>query len=67
MNARYGPNRMRSTTAPEIRAAVMMANVPWYAMNRTCGMVPLASVPTPASSAFVVPPIQAFPSAKARL
>jgi hypothetical protein len=30
-------------------------------------MVPFASVPTPASSAFVVPPIQAFPSAKARL
>ena len=30
-------------------------------------MVPLASVPTPANSAFVNPPIHAFPSAKARL
>ena len=36
-------------------------------MKRTWGIVPLASVPTPASSTFVVPPIQAFPSANARL
>ena len=38
---------MRSTIAPEISAAVMMANVPWKPMNRTCGIVPLASSPTP--------------------
>ena len=35
------PKRMRSTIAPEISAAVMIANVPWYAMNSTCGIVAL--------------------------
>ena len=29
---------MRSTIAPEISAAVMIANVPWKAMNSTCGI-----------------------------
>ena len=33
MNARYALNRIRSTIAPEINAAVMIANVPWNAMN----------------------------------
>ena len=33
---------MRSTMAPEISAAVMIANVAWKAMNRMCGMVPLS-------------------------
>ena len=32
---------MRSTTAPEMSAAAMMANVPWKAMNSRCGIVPL--------------------------
>ena len=30
MNRQYGPNRTRSAIAPEIRAGVMMANIPWY-------------------------------------
>ncbi len=34
---------MRSTTAPEIRAGVMMANVPWKHMNSRCGMAPGAN------------------------
>ena len=34
MKIRYAEKRMRSTIAPEISAAVMMQNVPWYAMNR---------------------------------
>ena len=29
MKVTYAENRMRSTTAPEISAAVMMQNVPW--------------------------------------
>jgi hypothetical protein len=29
MNARYAGKRIRSTMAPEIRAAVMIAKVPW--------------------------------------
>jgi hypothetical protein len=49
MNPRYGPKRIRSTTAPEMSAAVMMAKVPWYAMNSRCGVPPQAppSSPTP--------------------
>ena len=30
----YGPKRMRSTIAPEMSAAVMIANVAWYAANK---------------------------------
>jgi hypothetical protein len=29
MKTRYGAKRMRSTIAPEMSAAVMIANVPW--------------------------------------
>jgi hypothetical protein len=36
MNA---PKRIRSTTAPEISATVMMQNVPWNAMKSRCGIV----------------------------
>src|SRR5688572_3349407 len=32
MNTRYAENRIRSTTAPEISAAVIMQNVAWNAM-----------------------------------
>jgi hypothetical protein len=31
---------MRSATAPQISAAVMMANVAWKVMNTVSGMVP---------------------------
>ncbi len=58
---------MRSTMAPEMSAAVMMAKVPWKAMKSTCGMVPLASAVTPDSQALSRLPIHADPSAKARL
>ncbi len=33
------PKRMRSTTAPDTRAMVMMQNVAWNAMKRRCGIV----------------------------
>ena len=48
---------MRSTTAPEISAGVMIANVPWNAMNSRCGMAPCASMPTPRSPAKLSEPI----------
>ena len=47
MKSMYALNFIRSTMAPEMRAAVMIANVPWYDMKSTCGMVPCASRPTP--------------------
>jgi hypothetical protein len=45
----------------------MMAKVPWKAMKRRWGMLPLASRPTPRRRAWPSPPIQGLPSAKARL
>ena len=36
---RNGPKRMRSTTAPETSAVVMMQKVPWKAKNTSCGIV----------------------------
>ena len=65
MNARYAPNRIRSTMAPEIRAAVMTANVPWNAMNSTWGIVPCGSSVTPLSRPNCSPPIHAVPGANA--
>ena len=65
MKATYALNCIRSTTAPEMSAAVMMAKVPWNAMNRRCGMEPLGSTPTPSSSAIEKSPNQALPSPKA--
>jgi hypothetical protein len=56
---------MRSTIAPEISAAVMIANVPWKAMKRACGIVPFASSPTPFMNAFEKSPSQLLPSVKA--
>ena len=58
---------MRSTMAPEISAAVMMAKVPWYAMNSRCGMVPLGARSTPFSSALLNPPSHGEPSENDRL
>ncbi len=44
---------MRSATAPEIRATVMIANIAWKATNTSAGMVPTsgiaAAVPASAS------------------
>ena len=36
---------MRSTMAPEISAAVMIANVPWKHMKSRCGIVPCSDEP----------------------
>ena len=53
---------MRSTIAPEISAAVMIANVPWKHMNSTCGMRrPVGSSPTPRRNSREVSPIQLLP------
>jgi hypothetical protein len=60
-----GEKRMRSTMAPEISAAVMIANVPWKHMNRSCGMVPCSARPTPLRNIFEVSPIQLLPAPKA--
>ena len=43
----------------------MIANVPWKAMKRTCGTVPLGSSPTPASRKFEKPPDNEDPSPNA--
>ena len=56
---------MRPMTAPEIRAAVMMANVAWYDMYSRWGMLPLASRPTPRRNRYDASPIQSEPVEKA--
>ncbi len=56
---------MRSTTAPEMSAAVMIANVPWNAMKSRCGMLPRGSSPTPARRASESPPENADPGPNA--
>ncbi len=38
-NTRNAPNRIRSTTAPETSATVMMQKVAWKTMNTRWGMV----------------------------
>jgi len=65
MNAVYAENRIRSTIDPEISAAVMIAKVPWNPRNSACGMVPLASIPTPLRNAFDRSPSSALPEVKA--
>jgi hypothetical protein len=52
-------NRMRSATAPVIRATVMTANAHWYIANAMCGMVavPFGSGPTPLKNAKSNPPM----------
>ena len=63
MNATYAEKRMRSTMAPEISAAVMIAKVPWKAMNSRWGIAPCpcGSSPTPRRKKFEVSPIQLLP------
>ena len=39
MKTRYVENRIRSTTAPETSAAVMMQKLPWKAKKTRCGIV----------------------------
>ena len=56
---------MRSTMAPEMSAAVMIANVPWKHMKSRCGIVPCSERPTPFRKTRDVSPIQLFPGAKA--
>ncbi len=57
---------MRPTTAPEMSAAVMIANVPWNAMKSMSGMVPLGPIPTPFRKSIERSPTKAPPSPKAR-
>ena len=38
-NSKKGPKRMRSATAPVIRAGVMAANMHWNMAKARCGMV----------------------------
>jgi hypothetical protein len=51
---------MRSTTAPEMSAGVMTANMAWNSMKAACGMVGArsfaASAPTPRRPAKERPP-----------
>ena len=56
---------MRSTIAPEMSAAVMMANVPWKHMKSRCGIVPCSDRPTPLRKTRDVSPIQSLPGANA--
>ncbi len=58
---------MRSTTAPLIRAGVMIANIAWNITKTYAGMVPLSCPLSPASPTFWRLPTRAFPpGAKAR-
>src|SRR5688500_5662502 len=71
MNITYAENRIRSTMAPEMRAAVMMQNVAWNAMYSMWGIVigttaPVASSPTPFRNAKDKSPSQLFPAVRAR-
>ena len=69
-NARYAGKRSRSTTAPEMRAKVIAANIAWKMAKARCGMVPayvaLGAPPTPANPHHWSPPITVPPGAKAR-
>ncbi len=40
MNAIYDLNLIRPTIAPEIRAGVIIANIPWNTINVYVGIVP---------------------------
>jgi hypothetical protein len=57
MNA---PKRIRSTTAPEISATVMMQNVVWNAKKTRCGIVvpSRGTKSTPCRNALPSPPIR---------
>ncbi len=56
---------MRSTMAPEMSAAVMIANVPWKHMKSKWGIVPCSLNPTPLRKTRDVSPIQLFPGPNA--
>ena len=62
-----GPNRIRSTTAPETSAAVITQKLPWKAKNRSWGMLWPSSgaKPTSLRRAWSKPPMIALPSEKA--
>ena len=64
---RNGPNRIRSTTAPEIRAMVMMQKVAWNAKKTRCGIVrpSRGSKPTSCSAKCPRPPIRSPVPSKA--
>ena len=64
MNA---PNRIRSTTAPDTRAVVMMQNVAWKAKNTRCGIVPPSrgAKDTSARKAWSRPPTTGLVPSKA--
>ena len=66
-NTRKGPKRIRSATAPDTSATVMMQNEPWKAMNSRCGMVcsSLGTKSTPLRNANPNPPMKPLPSEKA--
>ena len=50
-NTSQGAKRIRSATAPEISATVMIANIAWNATNTIAGMVPTNGMETSAPSA----------------
>jgi hypothetical protein len=60
---------MRSATAPQIRAAVMIAKVAWKVMKTDSGMVPdMESFSSPARNICDSPPVKVWsapPSVKA--
>jgi hypothetical protein len=49
-NRSHEPNFMRSATAPEIRATVMIANVAWKATNTSAGIDPTSGNVTSGAS-----------------
>jgi hypothetical protein len=69
MKRAYARNRMRPTTAPEMRAGVMIANIIWKTMNARCGTpsayASLGSVVTSVSPAKESPPMRGVPGANA--
>ena len=50
--------RMRSTSAPEMRAGVITANIPWKSMNAMCGMVAESDVSGSAADAREAEPVR---------
>jgi len=67
MNTRNVEKRMRSTTAPDTSAAVMMQNAASKAKNTSCGIsVPaLGPNPTPLRNAYLKPPPNPLPDENA--
>jgi hypothetical protein len=67
--ARLPRKRIRPTTAPEISAGVMTANIIWKVMKARCGTVAAYSAfgasPTPDRPTQASPPSSGVPGAKA--